>query len=139
MCIRDRIRIDATYAINIFYPNWAIIPASKLTQREISAIQSYNLNHLNCIYWLFRDGNYTFSTNVIIDINLINENAIESIKSMLSDLIKSKQYFINNDNQQHILLSSETLHAIKATLKSCGCNNIFVDDENHCSLSCDRG
>lgn len=124
------IRIDATYAINIFYPNWAIIPASKLTQREISAIQSYNFNHLNCIYWLFRDGNYTFSTNVIIDINLINENAIASIKSMLSDLIKSKQYFINNDNQQHILLSSETLHAIKATLKSCGCNNIFVDDEN---------
>lgn len=122
--------VDDTYAINIFYPNWAKISASDLTEEKIKAIQSYNLHHKNCIYWLVNNDSYTLSSNVFIDINLINENKLGYIKETLSDLVNTKPFFNSDNGEKVFLIPSNSIHSIINVLKNCGCSDINVDDEN---------
>ena len=124
--------IDETYAINIFYPNWKRIASSDLSDEIISTIQKFNLNNNICVYWLFDDNYYTFSSNTFIDINSINKTL--DIEELLSKLIDSKSYFTQSFNTNAELkgstISVEILHGIETTLESCGCKNIELDDEN---------
>lgn len=122
--------LDDTHTINIFYPNWSIIPRSSLSKEAINTIQSYIRSHQACVYWLCNDDSFTLSSNICIDVNLINERATRYIKECICNLIESKNIFPKTENNEILSqTSSESINAIKSSLYSCGCKNIEEDDE----------
>lgn len=123
--------INDTYAVNVFFPNWAVLPVQALSKDIIASIQTQNLNNHVCVYWLCKDNSYTLSSSISIDINLINEDSSAFIKESLSQLIESKNFFTNSiNNRIEHRLPEKSIECIKSTLESCSCEYIEIDDEN---------